>query len=73
MPWLKTSDQAGTHPRVLGVAGLPGADARTVNEVFGFVSRLATLAASDGLQRLSSAMICKGRPSTPPACCWLVN
>ena len=45
MPWLKTSDQAGTHPRVLGVAGLPGADARTVNEVFGFVSRLATLAA----------------------------
>lgn len=67
MPWLKTSDQAGTHPRVLGVAGLPGADARTVNEVFGFVSRLATLAAghmTDYLVDVGTIMMVAGPTET---------
>lgn len=41
MSWLKASDTAAMHPRVLAVAGQAGADPRCVNEVFGFVTRCA--------------------------------
>ena len=41
MSWLKASDTAAMHPRVLAVAGQAGADPRCVNEVFGFVARCA--------------------------------
>lgn len=39
MPWLKAGDNAATHPVVVR-AGV-GGDARTANEVFGFVLRCA--------------------------------
>lgn len=45
MSWLKTSDTAATHPRVLALRNAPGAKEHTVNEVFGFVSRLAVYSA----------------------------
>lgn len=45
MPWVRVGDNAATYPRLLQIAGFPGADARTVNEVFGFVLRCATQSA----------------------------
>ena len=45
MPWLKMSDTAAMHPIVLAVAEHPDADERSVDEVFGYVSRLATMSA----------------------------
>lgn len=46
MPWMRTGDNAATYPALMSVAGDPGADERTVNEVFGFVTRCATLSAA---------------------------
>lgn len=45
MPWLKTSDKAAQHPWVLAVRRVIRADERSVNEVYGFVSRCATASA----------------------------
>ncbi|MBD3781683.1 MAG: hypothetical protein IE926_01825 [Micrococcales bacterium] len=45
MPWLKSSDKSGLHPLVLAVRRAFRADERSVNEVYGFVSRCATLSA----------------------------
>jgi hypothetical protein len=42
MPWIRGGDTSATYPPVMRVAGLPAADGRSVNEVFGFVFRLAT-------------------------------
>lgn len=46
MPWLKASDKLATHPLILGVRRVIGADERTVNEVTGFLTRCATSSAS---------------------------
>lgn len=45
MPWVRMGDNAATYPRLLQIAGFPGADSRAVNEVFGFISRCATQSA----------------------------
>ncbi|QIM19893.1 hypothetical protein G7075_00075 [Phycicoccus sp. HDW14] len=45
MPWLKSSDKSGLHIRVLAIRRTHRADARSANEVFGFVSRCATMSA----------------------------
>lgn len=42
MPWVRFGDQAATYPKLLMVAGLPGADGRAVNEVRGFLYACAT-------------------------------
>ncbi|MFD6178095.1 MULTISPECIES: hypothetical protein [unclassified Isoptericola] len=46
MPWMRTGDSAATYPAVMATAGLHTADERTVNEVFGFVSRCAIQSAA---------------------------
>lgn len=43
MPWMRVGDDAATFPPLMGVMGLPDADARTINEVAGFLFRLASL------------------------------
>ena len=45
MPWARLTDTAATHPIVLAVAEHPDADDRSVNEVFGFILRLAAMSA----------------------------
>lgn len=45
MAWLRTGDDAATDERVLAVAELDDADERSVDEVFGFVTRLFIQAA----------------------------
>lgn len=45
MPWARLTDTAATHPIVLAVAEHPDADDRSVNEVFGFMLRLAAMSA----------------------------
>lgn len=46
MPWVRSGDTSATYPLVMSVRGLPGADGRSINEVFGFISRLAMLSAA---------------------------
>lgn len=46
MPWLKVSDQAAFHPVLLRILELHSSDDRSMNEVFGFVTRLAVSAAA---------------------------
>ena len=41
MPWLRAGDNAATHPSVMALLTVRGADDRTANEVFGFVMRCA--------------------------------
>jgi hypothetical protein len=41
MPWTRTGDNAATYPALMQLQGAPGADERTVNEVFGFLMRCA--------------------------------
>ena len=41
MPWLKTGDNAATHPIVMRVLAENPSDDRAINEVFGFVMRCA--------------------------------
>jgi len=41
VPWARVGDNAATYPPLLSVAGVKGADERTVNEVAGFVFRCA--------------------------------
>lgn len=41
MSWLRGGDNAATYPAVMALAAVPGADDRTLNEVFGFVMRCA--------------------------------
>lgn len=45
MPWLRTGDTAAHHPVALAVLEHEEADDRIVNELFGFISRCATLSA----------------------------
>lgn len=42
MPWVRFGDNAATYPKLLMIAGLPGADARAVNEVRGWLFACAT-------------------------------
>lgn len=42
MPWVRFGDDAATYPKLLMIAGLPGADGRAVNEVRGWLFALAT-------------------------------
>ena len=41
MAWVRIGDTAATYPKLMSVLGFPGADERTVNELFGFIVRLA--------------------------------
>lgn len=43
MAWVKASDTSATYPRLMNAAALPGGDDRLLNEVAGFVFRLACL------------------------------
>lgn len=43
---MRGGDTSATYPPVMKVAALAGADERSVNEVFGFVSRLAYMSAA---------------------------
>lgn len=43
MPWVKVGDDAATFPALMSVMGQNGADERILNEVAGFLFRLATL------------------------------
>lgn len=64
MAWLKASDTAATDERVLTVAELEDADERSVNEVFGFVTRLYLQAAQHGTDyqaTLGTAMLLSPR------------
>lgn len=54
MPWLRVSDTVAMHPIVLAVAEHPDADERTADELFGFISRLATLSAQHTTDYISS-------------------
>lgn len=46
MAWVRSGDTSATYPLLMSVVGVDGADGRSVNEVFGFVSRLAMLSAA---------------------------
>lgn len=46
MPWLRTGDNAATHPRYLALFELPDVDAAARIATFGFVSLCATLSAA---------------------------
>lgn len=41
MAWTRTGDDAATYPKLMQTAGVEGADERTVNEVAGWISRMA--------------------------------
>lgn len=41
MPWIRSGDNAATYPPLMMIAGMKGADERTVNEAAGFVFRCA--------------------------------
>lgn len=43
MPWMKVGDDAATFPALMSVMGQEGADDRILNEVAGFLFRIATL------------------------------
>ncbi|WP_300345485.1 hypothetical protein [Nesterenkonia sp.] len=45
MTWLKVSDKAHSHPLVVGIAMLEPENPRVTNEIFGYVSRCADVAA----------------------------
>lgn len=46
MAWVKMGDDADMYPRLMEAAAHPKADARTVNELFGFVMRCAAYSAA---------------------------
>jgi hypothetical protein len=46
MPSARGGDTSATYPPAMRVAGLPGADTRSLNEVFGFFFRLSTQSAA---------------------------
>lgn len=46
MAWVKMGDDADMYPRLMEAASHPKADARTVNELFGFVMRCAAYSAA---------------------------
>src|SRR4051794_8237500 len=46
MPWLKVGDTVAWYPRVVALAELSDADSRSLNEVFGFIVRAASLSAA---------------------------
>lgn len=61
MTWLKVSDAAAMHPLILAAASLPDADERTVNELFGFLIRMALHAAqhnTDYRVNIGTAQVC---------------
>jgi len=41
VPWTRAGDSAATYPALMQLQGAPGADERTVNEVFGWLMRSA--------------------------------
>lgn len=46
MAWVKMGDDADMYPRLMEAASHPKADARTVNELFGFIMRCAAYSAA---------------------------
>lgn len=46
MAWVKMGDDADMYPRLMEAAAHPKADARTVNELFGFIMRCAAYSAA---------------------------
>lgn len=46
MSWLRQGDTSATYPAILAVVSLPGADKRSVNELFGWLSRCFVQAAA---------------------------
>lgn len=46
MPWTKTSDRLAHHPKILGIAAVPGADERLVDELTGFLTRCASVSSA---------------------------
>jgi hypothetical protein len=45
MPWLKVGDESSDYPKLMEVAGLEGADGRSVNEVRGWLDACAAWSA----------------------------
>lgn len=41
MPWVRVGDNAATYPKLMQIAGFPGADQRTINEVRGWLDACA--------------------------------
>lgn len=67
MPWQKSSDTAATHPKFMQIRAISGCDARTTNEVVGFLWRCSVLSAqhkTDYLVDLGTAEMVGG-PRTP--------
>ena len=46
MAWVKMGDDADMYPKLMEAASHPKADARTVNELFGFIMRCAAYSAA---------------------------
>lgn len=63
MTWLKVGDTAATYPKLLETALFDGADDRTVNEVMGFVTRLAIFSSqhlTDSVVDMATCMLVGG-------------
>lgn len=58
MPWLKVGDDAATFPALMSVMGHDGADERLLNEVAGFLFRLAILSGAHMTDYLVDAGTC---------------
>lgn len=58
MPWLKVGDDAATFPALLSVVGQDGADERLLNEVAGFLFRIASLSGAHLTDYLVDAGTC---------------
>lgn len=64
MTWLRIGDTFWADPRILQLASLPGADERTVNELAGFLVRLASYAAQYGTDYLIPERTALSLPGT---------
>lgn len=63
MAWLRKGDNAATHPLVMALATVRGADDRLLNEAYGFVQRCAEQSAghlTDGVIDQGTAMLMGG-------------
>lgn len=63
MAWLRKGDNAATHPLVMALATVRGADERLLNEAYGFVQRCAEQSAghmTDGVIDVGTAQLMGG-------------
>lgn len=63
MAWLRKGDNSATHPLVMALATVRGADDRLLNEAYGFVQRCAEQSAghmTDGVIDLGTAQLMGG-------------